>query len=129
MSAPGRQDIIWLAGVVDCAKSVGVQPIRLTTRPDAAGRRRTYEGNRPQIIFRTSKDVVRERIKSILTSAGIRFTERTAERAIQVMSQEGTLTLARMLRPYVAFGEALDEIVDFVAERRRVRASGRDRTR
>ncbi len=125
MNAPGKQDIIWLAGVVDCAKSVGVQPIRLTARPNASGRRRMYEGHRPQIIFRTSKELVRERIKRILASAGIRFTERPAERAIQVMSQDGTLTLARMLRPYVAFGDALDEIIDFVSERRRTRAPGR----
>lgn len=124
MSPPTKQDIIWLAGVVDCAKSVGVQAIRLTTRPDATGRRRTYEGRRPQIILRTSKRAVRERVKHILTASGVRFTERPSERAIQVMSQEGTLTLARMLRPYVAFGEPLDEIIDFVTARRRARPSG-----
>ena len=129
MSAPGKQDVIWLAGVVDCAKSVGVQPIRLTARPDASGRRRTYEGHRPQIIFRTSKQVVRERVKRILNSAGVRFTERPAERAIQVMSQGGTLTLARMLRPYVAYGDSLDEIIDFVSGRRRTGTPGRKTAR
>jgi hypothetical protein len=45
------------------------------------------------------------------------------------MSQAGTLTLARMLRPYVAYGDSLDEIIDFVSGRKRTRPPARKTAR
>lgn len=121
MASVSKQDIIWLAGVTDCAKSVGVQPIRLTAKPNKQGVRKTYEGSRPQLIFRISSHPLRARVRRILQGADIRYTERAVEHAIQVMSQVDALALAKMIRPYAAVTEPLDEIIDFVTERLKVR--------
>jgi hypothetical protein len=121
MASVSKSDVLWLAGVTDCAKSVGVQPIRLTAKPNKHGIRKTYEGNRPQLVYRTSNEAVRGRIKRVLHAADIRCTERAVEHAIQVMSQVDALALAKLLRPHAAVTEPLDEIIEFVTERQKVR--------